>query len=512
MKKMMRISDCRRYAGSALLVLAAFAVLAGGVVRVSARGSDDPAMKKLNNTVQNKGDSPASKSFREGRDLIESENWPQAADKFQSYVKEYPKDKDIDAALYWLSYALKKQGKKEEAKTHLLRIVAEFPRSSWSKEAKSMLVELGYQKEINDVLENVRRQNENCELKMLALQSLFESDEERAFTIVSDILKNNTATDCPGLKSAAVSLLGGRGGPRVVPILMDIARNNPDLKLRLTAIKRLGDQKNDSITDELIKIYDGEQSKDVRVQILRAFGESGNARAQAKLIEVARAGNELVLRQYAIRFLGEQHDGASLDTLINLYDSDKTSEIRLQILKALGEREDPRARTKIMDVARHGETPDLRIYAIRQLAGHGRVALTDLLDLYSTESDIVIKQSMLRTIGEINDPRVMDTLYEAARNTANLDIRIQAIRSLGNRDNDPKVTAELINMYDAEQNVQVKAALIRAFGDSKDKNVVKKLIAIARSDSSVELRKLAVRYLGESKDPEALKFLEELLK
>jgi HEAT repeat protein len=67
-------------------------------------------------------------------------------------------------------------------------------------------------------------------------------------------------------------------------------------------------------------------------------------------------------------------------------------------------------------------------------------------------------------------------------------------------------------MYDAEQNIQVRGALLRAFGNSRQKSAVHKLMTIARSDQSVDLRKLAVRYLGESKDPEALKFLEDLLK
>jgi HEAT repeat protein len=67
-------------------------------------------------------------------------------------------------------------------------------------------------------------------------------------------------------------------------------------------------------------------------------------------------------------------------------------------------------------------------------------------------------------------------------------------------------------MYDAEKDPQVRVVLMRAFGDSKQKNAVHKLMTIARNDPSVEQRKLAVRYLGQSKDPEALKFLEDLLK
>jgi hypothetical protein len=71
---------------------------------------------------------------------------------------------------------------------------------------------------------------------------------------------------------------------------------------------------------------------------------------------------------------------------------------------------------------------------------------------------------------------------------------------------------QLIALYDGETDLQLKAVLIRGFGDSSQKKAVRKLIAIARDNQSVELRKLAVRLLGESKDPEALKFLEELVK
>ncbi len=67
-------------------------------------------------------------------------------------------------------------------------------------------------------------------------------------------------------------------------------------------------------------------------------------------------------------------------------------------------------------------------------------------------------------------------------------------------------------MYDGETNVQVRGALLRAFGNSHQKSAIRKLMAIARNDQSVDLRKLAVALLGQSKDPEALKFLEDLLK
>src|SRR6266446_246342 len=279
MRLLMQLLNRRR-------ALAIVIVLAAGLVAVFharlAYGSDQD-VQKLNRFVQtSKSTAPSMKMFREGRDLIEAQNWQQAAEKFHEFIKEYSRDKDLDAALYWFGYALQKQGKNDEAAGPLLQLIKEFPGSSWRREAEAMLVVLGRGDAIRQALDR-----DNCEIKILALQSLFQANEERAINFVSETLKANSA-QCPGLQSAAVSLLGSHGGARVVPLLLDIARNQTDLKLRLTAIKRLGEQKNDAVVDDLAKLYDTDKSKEVRAQILRALAESRSARGNAKLLEVVR--------------------------------------------------------------------------------------------------------------------------------------------------------------------------------------------------------------------------------
>ena len=462
-------------------------------------------LSKLNKFVQAKGNTASMQTFREGRDFIEAQKWQQAADKFNDFIKGYPKDKDLDAALYWYGYALQKQNRNDEAATALIRLMDRFPNSSWRQEAKALLVVLGRKDAVTQALAR-----DDCEIKILALQSLFQADEERAIGIVTDALRANSSK-CQGFQAAAVSMLGSHGGPKVVPILLDIARSNPDPKLRLTAIRRLGEQNSDQVTDELIKIYDADRTKEIRGQILRALVESRSPRGTAKVIEIARASDDLAARQYAIRFLGEMNDAASLDELIRIYDADKTREIRSQILRALAEREEPRARTKLFEIARQGETPELRIEAIRRLGDHGNVSIDELLQIYTGEQNIQIKQGLLRVFGDSNDPRAREKLMEIARSNDAIELRGYAIRQLGEKDDDQTVN-QLVSFYDAEQNVQVRMTLIRAFGDSKQKSAVHKLMTIAKNDPSVELRKAAVRYLGESKDPEALKFLEDILK
>ena len=210
------------------------------------------------------------------------------------------------------------------------------------------------------------------------------------------------------------------------------------------------------------------------------------------------------MRQVAIRYLGEKNGSASLDELIRIFDADRTPEIRKQILRALSERDDPKAHAKLLDVARNGETPELRIEAIRRLGDRGKSSLDDLLQLYSSEVDVGIKQGLIRAFAETNDPRAWTKLYEIARSKDALDLRVTAIRRLGER-SDEQTVEQLVSMYDAEPDVQVKAMLIRGFGDSNNKNAMRKLMTIARSDQP-STAKAGSETAGESKDPEALKF------
>src|SRR5919206_255408 len=126
-------------------------------------------LAKLNQFVQS-GDSPAMLVFRQGRDLIEKEDWAGAAAKFEGYVAQYPKSKEAGAALYWLAYAQKKQRRFQDAEATLERLVREFPRSTWADDAHAMQVEIAPQ-----VGKRVDPEGLDDEMKMVALQSLFQS-------------------------------------------------------------------------------------------------------------------------------------------------------------------------------------------------------------------------------------------------------------------------------------------------------------------------------------------------
>src|ERR1043166_1501908 len=158
--------------------------------------SHDQDVAKLNRFMQNKGNTASMQIFREGRDFIEAQNWQKAAEKFKDFITGYPKDRDLDAALYWYGYALQKQNRTDDAAVPLLRLINRFPNSSWRSDAQALLVVMGRKGEVEQAL-----QRDNCEIKMLALQSLFQADQDRAIAIATEPPRAH-APPCPGFPAA----------------------------------------------------------------------------------------------------------------------------------------------------------------------------------------------------------------------------------------------------------------------------------------------------------------------
>lgn len=507
-RRLCRHFTTRRIAAVALTLLVAV-VACTLLVRTRVAYGSNQDLAKLNRFVQTRN-TPAMQMFRAGRDLIENEEWAKAAETFRGFIQTYPRDNDVDAALYWYAYSLKKQGHTKEAAKALKRLIKDFERSGWREEADALLTELAPALGQTEIIDNALGK-ENEELKIIALQSLFESNPDRALTYVSEWLKPNS-TASRRMKESAVSLLGAHGGKQAIPILLDIARNQPDAKLRQTAIHRLGEAGGEQVMDELMSIYTADPDLKIKQQVLHALAEMDGARASAKLLEIAQnQSGDIELRKTAISRLGER-EGA-FDNLVRIYDTDRTLEVRKRLLNSFAESNDPRADAKLLEIARNGDNVELRRYAVRRLGEHnGEAMLDELLRIYQNEQTMEVKRDILNAFSDMNSPRAKTKLYEIARNPAeNVDLRRTVINRISDH-HDAQAIELLISLYDAESNQDIKRTIINALGESGQKTAFRKLMQIARTDASLDLRRYAIKRIGESKDPEALKFLEDILK
>ena len=508
----------------ALLVCVLVLMTAGTASGQQGRGSGSGS--GLGRGFQQSG-SEATTVFRSARDLITDGDWAKAQEKFDQYVSEFPNEKNIDAALYWKAYAEQKLAKYEQCRSTIDRLLQKYPNTNWKDDARTLLAQVPGASTLAyaDLVRTVQAQaviappaieqplvygqvgvapqvtvapatpiapiegiaigvgaaddsdDDNsidpCEFKIVVLQALFQTDVQRGIMAASEWLKPGS-TQTVRCKGAALTLLGRNGGKAVTPVILGVARNEPDLKLRARAISALGATNDDSVVDSLRDFAMSSQDNSIVEASLYALSRHTGERAITVLSEFATNNSRTVAqRKVAIASIASRAGDPAVDALFRIYDGDQTVEIRKAVIYGFANRKSERAGTKLFDIARSAENVELRKSAISAISRRGGdKAIEFLLNLYDTEKNEELKDQIINSLG-----------YGSG---------MWAPVAVG-----------------SGQGVYTTTARSRM----EDQRVIRKMIEIARSPQApMERRKRAIGWLSRSKDPEVLKFLEELLK
>jgi len=479
--------------------------------------------------------SDATTVFRSARDLITDGDWARAQQKFKEYVDAYPNEKNAEAALYWLAYTQQKLAKYDQCRTTIERLLEKYPNTTWKEDARLLMAQLpgtpaaiAYQ----DAVTVVRAQaamapelqaaappqngmiaptlfidplpgqvigegfgvgvgrgpaawsgelstsddaDDPCEFKIVVLQALFQTDVQRGIMAATDWLKPGS-TQTVRCKGAALTLLGRNGGKAVTPVILGVARNEPDLKLRARAISTLGATNDDSVLDALRDFALNSQENDIVEASLYALSKHTGERAVTILGDIGMSGKTVAQRKMAILTISTRPGEPAVDALFRIYDADQSVEIRRAVISGFGNRKSERAGTKLFEIARSSDNVDLRKAAINALSRRsGDKTVEFLLNLYDTEKNEQIKDQILSALGFGSSIFVGTPLGDAA----------------GQSGFGYTTTSSRLN----------------------DQRVITKLIQIARDQKEpMERRKRAIGWLSRSKDPKVLEFLQELLK
>jgi hypothetical protein len=320
--------------------------------------------------------------------------------------------------------------------------------------------------------------NDPCEFKIVVLQALFQTDPQRAIVAASDWLKPGS-TQTVRCKGAALTLLGRNGGKEVTPVILGVARNETDLKLRARAIATLGATNDDSVLDALRDFALNSQDNNIVEASLYALSRHTSERAIAVLSDIAVSGKTPAQRKLAIMSISTRPGEPAVDALFRIYDADQSPEIRRAVIAGFGNRKSERAGTKLVEIARSSDNVELRKTAINAISRRGGDKAIDfLLSLYDSEKNEDLKDQILNSLG-----------YGSAF----------------------YVTAPPVAVGSGQAAVAYPAYA----GGSRvnDQRVITRLIQIARDQKEpMERRKRAIGWLSRSKDPKVLEFLQELLK
>ncbi|HMG73606.1 MAG TPA: HEAT repeat domain-containing protein [Pyrinomonadaceae bacterium] len=356
-----------------------------------------------------KSSETALRLFREGKESIENQNWTRAGAVFDSFITTYPKDKNVDQALYWLAFALNKQAKYRDAEQRLKRLLKEFPQSNWIEDAAAMQIELASRFGNDRAVEESIKQGDT-EVRVVALKSLFQTNPDRAFTYAETIFAPGSESN-PQLKRSAIALMGQYGGSRATALLTKVVDAEADPKLQRAAIAALGRIGDITVLPQLRALATNSNDDETVNAVLFAISQYVSTEAQAALSDLARSAPSIETRRRAIDWLGKKQGEAAIDQLTTIYAASQDAQIKNQVLRTLSQIGGARASARLFDIARGADELELRKQAVLLLGQQRDVQVVrGLIQFYNSETNTELKDQVLFSLRQSNNSEALNFL------------------------------------------------------------------------------------------------------
>ncbi len=350
--------------------------------------------------------------YEAGERSLDNHRWDEALEDFNQVASLA--GARADAAWYWKAYALDKLGRRDEAQAAIAELRKSYPKSGWLDDAK--VLELEIQQAAGKPVSPDQQADED--LKLIAINSIMQSDPDRAIPLIEKLLKTSTS---PKLKERAIFVLAQSGSPRAHQILVQIARGggNPDLQVKAIEYMRQWRRQNDDNPDLLPEIYGSTSDPTVKRAILDTYA---SYREWDRLLQAARTekNHDLFLR--AIHDLANNTGQAEL---WQLYQGETAADDKVQILECMYNNGNV---SKLGDVVRNEKDPQVRTAAIRVLAQQNGNTGDALVAAYNSEQDEKIKQTIIDSLA---GQRNAKALVEMARAEKDPKMKLRIVDRLG---------------------------------------------------------------------------------
>src|SRR5438093_169017 len=342
-------------------------------------------------------DDRADELYDQGRELIEEGRYDRAVERFNRLIDL--KSNRTDAALYWKAYSLNKLGQRAEALTALSDLQKQFGDSRWLRDAKALEVEVR-----SASGQTVAPDQNDDELKLLALQAIMRNDPDQAVPIIEKML---SGANSPKVKDRALFVLSQSRSARARDIIAGVAKGNGNPDLQLRAIRYIGQMSGPENRQILADAYRATNDTAVKRSILRSFMTAND---RERLFALAKGETDQSLRGEAVRQLGVMHAGSEL---AQLYQSESSLEVKKSILQAMfvGGASD-----KLIEPAKGERDPELRKSAIRNLGLKKRPGTAEtLISIYTSDASPDIRKSVVNALFIQNNAAALVTLARAEK-------------------------------------------------------------------------------------------------
>jgi HEAT repeat protein len=336
-----------------------------------------PSASLLDPQTTEKANAHEDELYQSAKDALDNGEYDNAIKQFDEVIKIH--GRRADGAMYWKAYALNKAGNKAQALTSIGELRKNYPKSNWLRDAAAL------EQEIRGVSNPENISDE--ELKLLAIQSLMNSDPDKAVPLLEKIITGNYP---PKLKERALFVLSQSGSEKAQQILMNLAKanNQPDLQKR--AIRNMGMNGNPRNRAVLKEIYNSSTDVGVKKSIFQAWLMCG---CKEDVAALAKTEKNPELRREAIRYLGMMGGRAEL---LDFYKNSPDVETRKEAVGAMLMCGCSHELAEIVQTEKDPEVLDKAINTLGLVGGDESLAA--LTKVYSSQADLSVKKKVINAL------------------------------------------------------------------------------------------------------------------
>jgi HEAT repeat protein len=336
-----------------------------------------PSASLLDPQTAEKANAHEDEVYQSAKDALDNGEYDNAIKQFDEVIKIH--GRRADGATYWKAYALNKAGNKAQALTMIGELRKNYPKSNWLRDAGALEQDIrggGNPENISDE-----------ELKLLAIQSLMNSDPEKAVPLLEKIIMGNYP---PKLKERALFVLSQSGSEKAQQILMNLAKanNQPDLQKR--AIRNMGMNGNPRNRAVLKEIYNSSTDMGVKKTVFQAWLMCG---CKDDVAALAKTEKNPELRREAIRYLGMMGGRAEL---LDFYKNSPDVETRKEAVGAMLMCGCSHELAEIVQTEKDPEVLDKAINTLGLVGGDESLAA--LTKVYNSQADVATKKKVINAL------------------------------------------------------------------------------------------------------------------
>lgn len=337
-----------------------------------------PSASFLDPQTTEKANAHEDEVYNSAKNTLDNAEYDDAIKQFDEVVRIH--GRKADGALYWKAYALNKAGNKAQALATIGELRKSYPRSSWLRDAAAL------EQEWRGAAVNPENIPDE-ELKLLALQSLMNSDPEKAVPLLEKIITGNYP---PKLKDRALFVLSQSGSEKAQQILMTLAKANSQPDLQKRAIRNIGMNSNPRNRAVLKEIYNSSTDQGVKKTVFQAWLMCG---CKDDVAALAKTEKNPELRREAIRYLGMMGGRAELLEFYKTSPDTETREAAVGAMLLCG------CARELAEIVQTEKDPNVLDKAINTLGlVGGEESLAALTNLYNSQASVSTKKKVINAL------------------------------------------------------------------------------------------------------------------